>query len=139
MVWYGKTQRTKDKPTAYQLTEDKISRILGFQNEASRANSLSFTSFASDFYDEFRAGRYFVVLKAYDFQFAQKEKRLKLLWECRFSIQSQAIDFTKKLPEMAQFAALTFGRETHGILTPRDIKGSVKMEEVKILGAADKP
>jgi hypothetical protein len=135
MLWYGKTKPTVDKPTNYELVERTNARILGFQQEFSKADSLYFTSFARDFYDEFRVARYFVVLKAYDFQVAQKEKRLKLLWESRFSIQRHAVDFTEQLPQMAQFAARTFGQETNGIFNPNLIKGSVKMDEIKILGA----
>ena len=134
VLWYGTTRRTVDKPTAYELIDDQNARILGFQKEMSRASDLSFTSFAHDFYDEFRAGRYFVVLKAYDFQMAQKEKRLKLLWESRFSVQRQAVGFADQLPAMARFAARTFGRETKGILDPDAIKGDVKLGELKIIG-----
>lgn len=134
MLWYGTTRRTVDKPTAYEIIERQNARILGFQKEFSSAGALSFTSFAHDFYDEFRAGRYFVVMKAYDAQVARKEKRLKLLWESRFSIQRQAVVFSDQLPSMSRFAARTFGHETNGILNPDSIKGEVKMGELKVLG-----
>ncbi|MEO6993452.1 MAG: hypothetical protein ABI273_07475 [Lacunisphaera sp.] len=134
MLWYGNTRRTVAKPTAYELIESRNVRILGFQREQSAANKLSFTTIAQDFYEEFQAGRYFVVLKAYDFQVARKEKRLKLLWESRFSILRQANDFQTELPKMAQFAARTFGKETNGIFNPSSIKGEVKLGELKILG-----
>jgi len=134
MLWFGTTRDTADKPVAYRIVEEQNVRILGFQNELARADMLSFTSFARDFYDEFHARRYFVVLKAYDFQVAKKEKRLKLLWESRFSIRSQAVSFTAELPVMTAFAARTFGRETRGILDPDSIKGRVKIGELTILG-----
>lgn len=134
MLWYGNTRRTADKPTAYDLIESRNVRILGFQREQSASNKLSFTTIARDFYDEFQAGRYFVVLKAYDFQIARKEKRLKLLWESRFSIIRQGNDFQTELPQMAEFAARTFGKETNGIFNPSSIKGEVKLGELKILG-----
>jgi hypothetical protein len=56
------------------------------------------------------------------------------LWESRFSIQRQAVSFDHELPVMAAFAARTFGKETKGILNPDTIKGTVKMDEVKVLG-----
>ena len=137
MLWYGTTQRTAEKPVAYQLVEDRNARILGFQLDRSRANDLSFTTMAGDFFQEFQAGRYFVVLKAYDFATAIKEKRLKLMWESRFSIQRQAVSFEHELPVMAAFAARTFGQETKGILNPDTIKGTVKMDDIKVLGTEE--
>lgn len=133
MLWYGTTRRTAEKPAAYQLIEDRNARILGFQRDRSRADTLSFTTMAKDFLQEFEAGRYFVVLKAYDFATAKNEKRLKLLWESRFSIQRQGVAFDHELPVMAGFAARTFGQETKGIFNPDTIKGTVKMDDIKVL------
>lgn len=134
VLWYGTTRRTFDKPTAYRIIDSMNYRILGFQKEVNMANGLSFADFAQVLLNEARAGRYFVVLKAYDFEVAKKEKRLKLLWESRFSIQRQGVSFSSELPAMAQFAARTFGRETDGILNPDSIKGEVKFGELKVLG-----
>jgi len=138
IVWYGNTRNTVKKPTNYQNIERKSARILGFEPELNQANALYFTSVSRDFFDEFRGGRYFVVLKAFDFQLARKEKRLKLLWETRFSLLRQATDFAADLPEMARFAGRTFGRETDGIFNPDSIKGEVRIDELKILGEAPK-
>lgn len=44
----------------------------GFNASCHRANDLSFTNRARDFFDEFQAGGDFVILKAYDFQVARK-------------------------------------------------------------------
>ena len=134
MLWYGTTQSTADKPTAYELIEARNARILGFQLDRSRASDLSFTTMAEDFRREFEAGRYFVVIKAYDFAAAKNERRLKLMWESRFSIQRQAVNFDQELPVMAAFAARTFGQETKGIFNPDTIKGRIKMGDLKILG-----
>ena len=140
MLWYGTTMNLKGsvKPPWFQEVRVQNTRILGFEKEQSRADSLSFTTFASDFYDEFYSDRYFVVLKAYDFQVARREKRLKLLWESRFSIRRQGADFVDELPAMSKFAALTFGRETDGILKPDSLKGNVELGELKILGEVKK-
>lgn len=140
MLWYGTTMNLKGAikvPWFHDVRAQNV-RILGFEKEQSRADSLSFTTFASDFYDEFYSDRYFVVLKAYDFQVARKEKRLKLLWESRFSIRRQGADFVTELPAMSKFAALTFGRETNGILERDSLKGNVELGELKSLGEVKK-
>lgn len=139
VLFWGTTKRTKDRPTAYQMIESKNVRILGFEKEKMRADSLFFTSIARDFYDEFQSDRYFVVLKAYDFQLARTQKQLKLLWESRVSIIRQASDFQTDLPAMAEFAAQTFGRETDGIFRPKLREGRVEMGEQKVLGVEGQP
>ena len=139
MLHWGTTKRTKDKPTAYELIESRNVRILGFDQEKIKADSLSFTSIARDFYDELQSDRYFIVLKAYDFQLARTDKRLKLMWESRVSIIRQAADFQTDLPAMAEFAAQTFGRETHGIFRPKLREGRVEMGEQKVLGVDAQP
>ena len=53
---------------------------------------------------EIEENRYFVVLMAYDFQLFWKEKKLKVLWETRFSINESRNDFDKALPTIAQYA-----------------------------------
>jgi hypothetical protein len=140
MLWYGTTMNLKGavKVPWYYDVRAQNTRILGFEKEQSRSDSLAFTTFASDFYDEFYSDRFFVVLKAYDFQVARKEKRLKLLWESRFSIRRQGADFVAELPAMSQFAARTFGRETNGILQPDSLKGNVELGELKVLGEVKK-
>jgi len=134
MVWYGNTRNTVKKPANYQAIERESARILGFEQEFAQANSLYFAAIGRDFYDEFRGGRYFVVLKAYDFQIMRKERKLKLLWESRFSLLRQATEFETDLPAITEFAARTFGKDTDGIFNPDSIKGEVKMDELKILG-----
>jgi hypothetical protein len=111
-------------------------RILGWERDLSRIAALSWTDMARTFLPEFKVGRYFVVLKAYDFQVARNEKRLKLLWESRFSIQRQGVDFTEELPTMALSVANTFGKETGGIIQRELPKGHVEFGELKVIGEA---
>lgn len=133
MLWYGAVMNPRADKRGYWNARWQNIRILGFAKEQSRADALSFTTLARDFYEELDSYRYFVVLKAYDFQVARKEKRLKLLWESRFSIRQQGVDFVAELPAMSRFASLTFGRETRGILRPEDLKGTVELGELKVL------
>ena len=107
--------------------------ILGFQDDLERAYRIDFTGAARDLFDELRANRYFVVLKAYDFRLAWKEKRRKVLWETRFSIRQDRNDFGEQLPAMAQQASRYFGQNTKGLV--RDVLPEVKVElgEAKVM------
>ena len=87
-----------------------------------------------DLVEEIEHNRYFVVLMAYDFQLLWKEKKHKLLWETRFSVEQRGNDFDKQLEAMAQFASRYFGRDSHGLVRkPMPIE-SVRLDEMKILG-----
>lgn len=141
MLWYGTTRDTSYHVGGPPVADSpglrsRNARLLGFQKEYSRAATLSFTDWGENFYNELYADRFFVVLKAYDFQVARKEKRLKLLWESRYSIRRQAVNFTAELPVMSGFAARTFGHETNGILDPNSVEGHVNLGELKVLGEA---
>ncbi len=132
VVMWGATLETADKPANYQQIEKKNVQILGFQNDVDKARALSFTTVARDFLDELEAGRYFVVLKAYDFKIAWKEKRREIRWETRFSIRRQAADFGEQLLLMASYASDTFGTETHGLIRPKDVPaGKVRLDDTK--------
>lgn len=142
MLWYGTTRDTSASVVAPVADRPGVrsrnARLLGFQQEYSRAGALSFTDFGESFHEELYAGRYLVILKAYDFQAARKEQRMKLLWESRFSLRRQAVNFRAELPVMAGFAARTFGRETGGIFDPATLKGRVDLGELKVLGEEKK-
>jgi len=88
---------------------------------------------------EIEQNRYFVVLMAYDFQLMWKEKKHRLLWETRFSINERHNAFDKALPLMAQYASKYFGQATEGILRTRVQDGHVDIGDVKSLGIVDEP
>jgi hypothetical protein len=88
---------------------------------------------------EIEENRYFVVLMAYDFQLMWKQKKHKLLWETRFSINERRNAFDKALPFMARYASQYFGRATDGILRTRVQDGRVDIGDVKWLGTVDEP
>ncbi len=69
-----------------------------------------------DLTDALRVDRYFVILRAYDFQAAWKQRKLKLLWDTRFSLSERRHDFEKDLPAMAHNASLYFGQDSHGLV-----------------------
>ncbi|HVZ63640.1 MAG TPA: hypothetical protein VG936_03555 [Lacunisphaera sp.] len=141
MLWYGTTRDTSYRIGGAPIADkaglrSRAARLLGFQKEYSRAGTLSFTDLGENFANELYGDRFFVVLKAYDFQVARKEKRLKLLWESRYSIRRQAVTFSAELPVMSGFAARTFGHETNGIFDPSSIEGRVNLGELEVLGEA---
>ncbi len=88
---------------------------------------------------EIEENRYFVVLMAYDFQLMWKQKKHKLLWETRFSINERRNQFDTALPAMAQYASQYFGKDTHGLLRMRVPEGNVNVGEPKSLGEIEAP
>ncbi len=77
--------------------------------------------------------RYFVVLIAYDFQLYRDQKKLKALWETRFSIDEARNDFDKALPAMAQYASIYFGQDSHGLVRKRIPEGQVNVGEATLV------
>jgi hypothetical protein len=90
-----------------------------------------------DVMDDLTVNRYFVILRAYDFQSLWRQKTLKLLWETRFSLSERRHDFKEDLPAMAQCAGLYFGRDTHGLVRiPPIPEGHIEIGDLKTLGEA---
>jgi hypothetical protein len=83
---------------------------------------------------EIEENRYFVVLMAYDFQLIWKQKKHKLLWETRFSINERHNEFDKALPVMAAYASRYFGQDSGGLLRTPVRDGRVEIGETKSLG-----
>ncbi|HZZ18464.1 MAG TPA: hypothetical protein VFE25_03800 [Opitutaceae bacterium] len=83
--------------------------------------------------EEIEENRYFVVLMAYDFQLMWKQKKHKLLWEARFSVNERHNEFDKALPAMAQYAARYFGRPTNGLIRKRLLNDNVEIGEPTLI------
>jgi hypothetical protein len=93
----------------------------------------------ADVLSSIEPNRYWVVLRAFDFQSSWKQKKLKLLWETRFSLSQRRHDFGKNLPEMASIAAHYFGQDTHGLINKLPPEGHVEIGDIKSLGDVLKP
>jgi hypothetical protein len=104
----------------------KNAMLLGFEHDFARAHELNFTSWSRDFLSDLRVDRYYVVVKAYDFQLAWKKKQKKILWEARFSVARPGTNFAEVLPSMAQYASRFFGQDSKGLIRDR-------LPEVKII------
>jgi hypothetical protein len=78
--------------------------------------------------------RYYVILRAFDFQSAWRQKTIKLLWETRFSLSQRRHDFGEDLPRMTQIAAKYFGQDSHGLIIKAIPEGRVEIGEPRSLG-----
>jgi hypothetical protein len=94
-----------------------------------------------DLIAEIEHNRYFVVLMAYDFQLLQSQKKHKLVWETRFSINQPRNDFGKALPVMASYASRYFGQDSNGLVRKPVVDGHVEVGEptlIELLSAPQK-
>ncbi len=124
----------------------KNAGMLGYDSEGvigtDYGNNIRGTAFGAkrqELIDEIEENRYFVVLMAYDFQLMWKQKKHKLLWETRFSINERHNQFDKALPVMARYASQYFGRPSKGLVRTQIPEGSVEVREVKSLGEVEAP
>jgi hypothetical protein len=111
------TVALEDKQRA--ATDAQNAMILGYDSSLMEMQGLEGTTLRhgrEDLMAEVEDNRYFVVLMAYDFRAAWKEKKHKLLWVTRISVRQGGNDFGKVLPAMTRFAAQYFGQDTHGLL-----------------------
>jgi hypothetical protein len=77
--------------------------------------------------------RYYVILRAYDFQEAWKHKKQKLLWETRFSLSERRHDFEREVPAMARSASLYFGQDSYGLVMKPVPEGRVDIGDARVL------
>lgn len=137
MVYWGTTLKSRADNgypvPAKALVENFNAKMLGFTDAVDDARALDFTTHAQDILNEFERPRYFVVLRAYDFPLAYKQKKLKLLWETRFSILTQGNDFTESLPIMVRDASRYFGKQSDGLAWPPVPEGRVRLGDTQYL------
>jgi len=111
-------------------SDSRNAAILGYDSGLVVPDSAGITPFhvtRDDLLDEVRHNRYFVVLMAYDFQKLWKQRQHKLVWETRFSVRQQGMDFSKVLPSMAKYASQYFGKDTFGLLRRPLPEGDVEV------------
>jgi hypothetical protein len=82
---------------------------------------------------EIEENRYFVVLMAYDFRLLWKEKKHKLLWETRFSINENHNRFDAALPALARYASAYYGQPTQGLVKSRIPEGNVRVGDPTLI------
>jgi hypothetical protein len=104
-------------------------RILGYdellEQHAHRPSGRGYL----DLLDEIEDSRYFVVLRAYDFQLLRKEKKRKLLWEVRYSLRARDHLFDESLGAMTDAAGRYFGQASNGLVRKPMPVGRVRLAE----------
>jgi hypothetical protein len=143
MVFWGTTVGGyhEKKGKFRDILDLKNAQLLGFDSEATFGQGFG-NNIASNINKQLHAqmmaalevSRYFVVLRAFDFQSSWKQKKLKLLWETRFSIDQRHNDFDVAMPVMAQYASQCFGQDSSGLLLARVADGHVILGDIKSLG-----
>lgn len=83
--------------------------------------------------------RYFVVLLAYDMQSFLRDKKEKLLWQTRFSMDEHRNRFDMQLKAMVLGASAYFGRDSLGLRHDPVPEGHVEIGEIKSLGSLSDP
>jgi len=157
MVFWGRTTGTASLATANRAawgeSVDALdawnAHLLGFDR---RDFQMSFTPSLAGFdtslkpmllrqsyhdtHDSLAVDRYFVVLRAFDFQALWRHKQVRALWETRFSLSERHHDFGEELPEMARVASIYFGQDSHGLVRiPPVPEGRIDIGELQNLGA----
>ncbi len=115
----------------------KNASLLGYDAWWDATNSFKGTPLEhrrQDMIDELEHDRYFVILMAYDFQTMWKQRKHKLLWETRFSVNQRGVDFDKELPLMALNASRYFGQSSNGLARDTLPVGHVDVGDLQTLG-----
>jgi len=113
--------------------DDRNARILGYSDVVDRARSAAHMSFARDILAEVGDNRYYVVLQAYDFKTAAKEKKLKPLWTARISMVEAGHDFARSLDTMLRTAAPYLGQDSDGLNRYVVPEGRVEIGPAKVV------
>jgi hypothetical protein len=147
MVFWGTTVggRHERKGKFRDILDLRNAALLGFDSEGTFAlgfgNNIRSNiqkQVHSQMMTALEVDRYFVVLRAFDFQ-AWGQKKTKLLWETRFSIDQRRNAFDQALPLMAEYASQFFGQDSKGLLMAQVSGGKVELGEVKSLGEVNPP
>ncbi|MFZ5494429.1 MAG: hypothetical protein ACOZE5_03710 [Verrucomicrobiota bacterium] len=142
-AWYGDSSRMDEASRRRDRANASNAALLGYReamrtHRDMRAYGVQGT-IHQDLVADVEEPRYFVILVAFDFRTAWKEKKLIPLWSTRYNIPTRGNHFTAALPSMSQFASRYFGRDSGGLIRRLNPTGKVEMEDVKILGAVGTP
>jgi len=113
-------------------------RLLGYVKEINSRNDPSRYAGAGTYFDDLisdiESERYYVIVSAYDFHAATQEKKQKLLWSTRVSIQTQGNRFNDSLATMLANASRHFGQESGHLIKQYLPNTRVDLGELKVLG-----
>jgi hypothetical protein len=145
MVYWGVTQGSGGvlQGNLKDLIDMKNAELLGFNSDGvfsqgfeDHANMMAniVRELHSAVMDAIEVDRYYVILRAFDFKSAWRQKKIRLLWETRYSLSERLHDFGKELPGMTQYASQYFGQDTHGLMRAPVPEGRVDIGTVRSLG-----
>ncbi len=117
---------------------NRNAQLLGYDEELAKYSLQTQSRHHLDLIDEVEDTRYFVILRAYDFQAVWKEKKQKLLWEVRYSIRARDHLFDEALVSMTHMASRYFGQNSKGLVRKEVPVGRVNLADPIFLEAFDK-
>jgi hypothetical protein len=122
--------------------DESNARLLGYMSEINRTNGLTRYAGGGTYFDDLISDveneRYYVIISAYDYKLAAREKKRKLLWSTRVSIQAQGNRFDRSVAAMLAAASHQFGANSNGLIR-RYHEGVVNLGELKIIGVEPEP
>jgi len=93
------------------------------------------TTLYEDIMSEIDEDRFFVVLKAYDFQRILNQQDWRQVWETRFSVRQAGNRFDQVLPAMANYAVHYSGRDIGPLMRHPVPKGHVEVGTPRVAPA----
>jgi len=116
--------------------DQQNARLLGYAREIARLDNPSRFAGAGTAYDDLvedvENERYYIIVSAYDYRLAAGEKKGKVLWTTRVSVQARGNRFDDSLASMLASAAAQAGQNSDHLL--RQYRpGRVKLGELKFL------
>jgi hypothetical protein len=128
----GSQQAAYDAMTsARNRTRDRANfrnaQILGYDEALEKTSAHPDSRSYLDIVKEIEDTRYFVVLRAYDFQQMWKEKKMRLLWEVHYSLRARDHRFDESLSAMTEMACRYFGQASKGLVRKEVPVGEVRL------------
>jgi hypothetical protein len=148
MVYWGKTiggvnfKGFVGSGQAQDVMNFVNAKLLGFGTEADFLGQVSGATIMGemqrnahpDVMSTVQVNRYYVILRAFDFQSVWKQKKFRQLWETRFSLSNRLHKFDRDLPAMAQSASVYFGQDSYGMVkAPLMREGHVEIGEANVV------
>jgi hypothetical protein len=117
---------------------EKNARLLGYSGAINSVsdlrNSAGGSTHFSDLISDIENRRYYVIVTAYDFRSAMREKKKKFLWSTRVSIQAQGNRFDERVMTMMANAGRQFGQNNRHLIRQYQQAPKINLGELKILG-----
>lgn len=114
-------------------------QLLGYSPELANAGwdlkpTWFFKSFKlEDLISDLEEERYYVILAAYDFQVAWKDKQLRPLWITRVSLRAQGNRFDRVVENMVRAASDYFGADSKTLIRNRVREGTVEVGQPRVI------